>query len=556
MSRTIVLAASLSVVAACQPNDPPILVPPEHPEDSGAGGTQPDPVLELGPRPELSDPLRFYRRVSLDLTGHLPDPDSLDALAADPSALDPTLENLLTHPGLENRLVHLLDERWHVRFESMPVGPSDYGFDPELRYTLARNMSEEPLRLMARVVADDLSWDTIVQSDTTMATPLLTSVWPLEPVDVPEGEWAPTRWTDHRPPVGVLTSNGLWWRYNTTFFNYNRTRAAAVARLLLCTDYLALEIEFESPSLTDAEGTEEAIKTNPSCTACHTTLDPLSSLFFGFWAYDLYDPLELSRYHPEREPLGAPYLGVEPEWFGIPVQSLADLATVVPEDARFPTCAVDTFSSALWRRPTTEADQDVAAALLQEFETSDRRVGALLLAITRTESYVGDLAAAPATDSRARLVGPQQLETILAQTLDFDWTYRGENQLDNDVTGLRVALGGVDGEEVTGPKSAPDANLTLAWRAVAQAAARHALDQLEAGECALLPGVTTTTSADDPAFAPAVRHAWRWLTATEPTTDDLGALAVLWHTAGSGDPREGWVAVVTALLQDPLVVTY
>jgi len=553
MRLTTAAVASLGALIACQTKEfqPLELASSPVTEDSGA----PSAPL-LGPRPELRDPLRFYRRASLDITGHLPTTSVLDAIAADPTTLDSHLADLLAHPGLEERLVHLLDEQWHLRYESTPVGPSDYGFDDDLRYTLARNTAEEPLRLMARVVAEDQSWDTIVQTDTTMATPLLTRIWPMEPVDVPEGQWAPTRWTDYRPPVGVLTSNGLWWRYNTTAFNYNRTRGNAVARLLLCTDYLAIEIEFESPSLTDAEGTEEAIRTNPSCVACHASLDPMSSLFFGFWAYDLFDPLEISRYHPEREPLGSELLGIEPEWFGIPINSLADLATVMPQDGRFPMCAVETFARGMWRRSTTPEDADVEAALLGEFEASDRRVGALLLALTRTESYVGDLAMAPPADSRPRLVGPQQLSALLQQTLGFDWTYIGEDQLDNDVTGLRVALGGVDGEEVTSPKVTPDANLTLAWRAVAEAAARHGLDQLTEGSCALLPGATDATTPEDDDFDPALRHAWLWLTATEATAADLDALEEVWLQAASADRREGWAAVLAALLQDPLVVTY
>jgi hypothetical protein len=555
MSRCTRWLGLLLVLGACKTDQFAPLKVYDAPPDSGFAE---DPLAE---RPVLAHPLRFYRRASLDITGHLPEPDELDAIAANPASLDARLADLLTHPGLEERLVHMLDEQWHLRYEGTPVGPSDYGFDPSLRYTLARHTAEEPLRLMARVVAEDRSWNDIVQTDRTMATPLLTRIWPLEPVDPDdedwgEGDWAEARWTDYRPAVGVLASNGLWWRYNTTAFNYNRTRGAALARLLLCTDYLAIEVEFESPSLTDVDGTEEAIRTNTSCTACHASLDPLSSLLFGFWAYDLYDPLEISRYHPEREPLGTELLGIEPEWFGTPIHSLADLATVVPADARFPRCAVETFAQGMWRRPFTDTDTAMKEALLTDFEAHDRRVGALLLALTRTPAYVGDLAQEPSPDSRPRLLGPQQLSAVLKQTLDFDWTYRGENQLDNDLTGLRVALGGVDGEEVTGPKHQPDASLALAWRAVAEAAGRHALLQLDDSSCALLPGATTSTTPDDTAFEPAVSHAWRWLTATEPTTAELQALEDLFFQAAARDTREGWAALIAALLQDPLLVTY
>lgn len=542
---------ALALAPACGPPDYAKLEPIEGgPVDSA------DALPELDARPPLRDPARFLRRASLDLTGHLPEPTTLDRLADDPSQLDDELAALLDHPALEDRLVHLLDERWHLRFEGMPVGPPDYGLAPELRYTLARDMAEEPLRLMARVVASDASWDRVVQSDETLATPLLTEVWPLERTGDPDALWSTARWTDHRPAVGVLASNGLWWRYNTTAFNYNRTRAAAVSRLVLCDDYLDLAIEFESPSLTDADGTEAAIRTNASCVACHATLDPMAAVFFGFWAYDLYDPLELSRYHPEREPLSMELLGVEPAWFGTPIDSLQDLATVVPADPRFPICAVETFTAALWRRAPVPDDRDVMGALLRQFEATDRRVGPLLLALTATPTYVGDLADTPTATARPRILGAQQLATLLAQTLGFDWTHDGEDQLDSDTTGLRVALGGVDGEEVTAPKRDPDANLALAWRAVSQAAGQHAVTSLETGSCALLPGATLATTPDSAEFRPALRHAVHWLTAQPPTDMELDALADLWWATAAVSPRDGWAAVVSALLQDPLVVTY
>ena len=285
--------------------------------------------------------------------------------------------------------------------------------------------------------------------------------------------------------------------------------------------------------------------TNPRCTACISTLDPLSWLFFGFWALDLYDPLELSRYHPEREPLGAPYLGVEPEWFGIPVQSLADLATVVPEDARFPICAADTFSSALWRRPITEATRKRLRSCRSSRPATD--ASGPCFSHTHRASATSPLRRPPTVGPVWS--GPSSRDHPGDPRLRLD--YRGENRFPT----MRDRTPGRPWWSTAKRSRAPSRPPTpthTTWRA-AQAAARHALTSpLENAPA----GRTTTTSADDPAFAPAVRHAWRWLTATEPTTDDLGALAVLWHTAGSGDPREGWVAVVTALLQDPLVVTY
>ncbi len=549
------LGVLLGIVAACGAPGKYASLPAE--SGNLAGDTHaPDGEATPPVRPPLAQPARFLRRVALDLTGHLPSPVALRRVADDPSLLDAEVDALIADPQLTERMVHMLDERWHLRVEAMPVGPEDYGWDAHLRYQLAREMAEEPLRLMAEVIRTDASWNTVVESETTMATPLLASVWPLALADPGAEDWQPATWTDHRPTVGVLASNGLWWRYNTTFFNYNRTRAAALSRLLLCYDYLELLVEFESPSLGDTDGTETAIRENPGCTVCHDTLDPIAAAMFGFWAYDLYDPLELSRYHPEREPLGSVYLGVDPAWYGAPIAGLSDVGAAVVADPRFPSCAVETFAGGLWRRPTGDEDTAELAMLTAWFEHEGRRVPALLTALTATEAYVGTLAEAPMEGATDRLLGPQQLAAVLVETVDFVWVHDGENQLDSDVTGLRVPLGGVDGEEVTGPKRAPDANLVLAQRAVAEAAARHALDALSTGECPLLPGATLATGPGDPEFADAVAHAVWWLTATEADPTTVEGLEGVWQAAGAADPAEGWAAVLAALFQDPLFVTY
>ena len=540
----------LLLLTGCK--DPPPTTP-----DTPDTGTEPPVALV---RPAIADAPRFLRRAALDLTGGLPDPAALDRVQADPTLLDEEIAALLASPLLEERLVHLLNERWHVRTDVMPVGPEDYGLPTELTYSLSRMIGEEPLRLIAHLAAEDRPWSDIVLTDEVMATSLLTEIWPValeDPEAADEDGWGLARWTDHRPAMGVLASNGLWWRYNTTAFNYNRTRAAAITRLLLCDDYLSRAVQFESPSLTDAEGTSEAVRTDPSCLACHATLDPLAASLFGFWSYDLYDPLELSFYHPEREPLGEDALQVAPAWFGQPLYSVSDLGPAVADDARFARCAVETLAEGLWRRPLEDADDAQLDVLEAYFAQEGQQVRALLAALTATPAYAGDLRERPDDTDAPRLLGPQQLAVLAEQTTALDWQYHGWAMLDSDTVGLRTALGGVDGIEVTAPKYAPDVVQTLAWRAVATSAAHTALDALAAGTCPLLPGATLETSPEDAAFEAAVAHAWWWLTATPPDAALLEDLAALWQvSAAAGGPEEGWSALLAALLQDPLTLSY
>ena len=149
----------------------------------------------------------------------------------DPTQLDPIVRRYLTRPELEQRMVDLLSEHWWTRVDVFDVVYQDYGLRAEEEYAFERDVGEEPLRVLAQVIAEDRPWTDAVMGDTTRATPFLAGIWPLEWVDGPPalGEWGDARYTDGRPAAGVLGTNGLWWRYITTDSNMSRGRAAAIS---------------------------------------------------------------------------------------------------------------------------------------------------------------------------------------------------------------------------------------------------------------------------------------------------------------------------------------
>ena len=164
-------------------------------------------------------------------------------MEADPAALQTLRDTYLDDPRLEDRLVSLFAERWHTRVDVFDIEYYDYHLDPLEEFAFEQAVGEEPLRLIARIAVEDRPWVEIVTTDTTVANEVLGALWPL---DYPEGEtgWQEVHYTDGRPAVGVLATNGLWWRFNTDNSNMNRKRAAALARLLLCVDYLARPVSF------------------------------------------------------------------------------------------------------------------------------------------------------------------------------------------------------------------------------------------------------------------------------------------------------------------------
>jgi hypothetical protein len=498
--------------------------------------------------------------MSLDLLGVLPSNADLDAVEADPAALADLRDAMLEDPRLEDRLVSLLAERWHTRVDTFDIHHYDYDLPDEQEFAFERDVGEEPLRLMAHVVTTDRPWTDIVTADYTMSTDLLAGIWPLDyPTDVTG--WQVATYTDGRPAVGVLATNGLWWRYTTSSFNLSRSRVAAAARLLTCYDMLERPISFAAtPSLLDADGTATAIHTEDTCQACHSAIEPAAAAMFGFVPTSSVNVDEVETYHPEREPLGPALLGVTPAWFGTPIDGLAELGPAIAADPRFPGCAVQTFAAALWRREVDTADDARLDALRVAFVDGGMQVRPLLRDILAAPTWQAggfDDAADDTTVARERtrrLLSPDVLTSAVEDLTGFRWTERGFDQLQNDEHGYRVLAGGVNGVNVLRPQEDPGLTWTITVRRLAEAAADTAFAGGVDG-VALLDGVSDADRPGDPAFDAALAAlAWH-LYAERPTAEDLSAWEELWSAVEAEEGAEAaWTALLAAMLQDPAFV--
>lgn len=489
----------------------------------------------------------LLRRVSFDLRGIPPTPDELARANAD--GWTTIRDEYLDDPLLEERLVHLYSQSWHTRVDVFDIIALDYGLDLQQEYDFERAVGEEPLRMMARVVADDRPWSEIVTADWTMAEDILLSVWPLTPDDPSATGWQVARYTDGRPPVGVLASNGLWWRHTTTTSNMNRGRAAAISRLLLCEDYLVRPVSFSEAEITGST-TEDAAQSDPYCLACHASLDPVAASLFGFWWLSLYSEIEETTYHPERESLWEHFLGVEPAWYGTPISGLPDLGWSVANDSRFYSCAVETLAVGLWQRAVTSEDVAVLEELRRGFLLADARVKPLLGAITETDDY---------QQATPRMLSHDQLRSALKQTTGFTWTQFGRDLLDSDETGYRLLFGGVDGIAITTPQREPGLTWALGVQQAAEGASDHVVrtELEEEGERRLFDAVTLTDRPGDEAFDAALRGLHRKLFSTEADAQWLSDVSDLWQTVASESSAENaWRAVVTVMLRDPAFLSY
>ncbi len=519
-----------------------------------------DPVDEVTP---LAAP-RLLRRLSLDLRGVVPSLEELDAVEADPARLEDYRDAWLDDPRLEQRLVEMLAEQWRTRVDEFDARWYDYDLTMQDEFAFDQSVGEEPLRLMARVAMLDLPWSDTVTTDVTMVNPMLASIWP---VSYPAGAsgWQEGRYTDGRPAAGVLTTNGLWWRYSTNPFNLGRSRAAAILRHLLCEDFLARPVSFAPVEdvTTQATSTNAALG-DPYCLACHAALEPLAAATFGFWWRTQYSAIEMRTYHAEREGMGEAVLGVAPAYFGAPLTGLADLGAHVAADPRFHRCAVETAGSMLLRRALVAEDHDHVNGWLAAYHASGDRYKAALRAITDDPMYraggVPDEApeAAHQRASTLRLLSVDQLQSSIEDLSGYRWTSAGYEMLGTDIQGYRVLGGGMDGMTVVRAQQDPSVSWALVIERLAQAGA-DAWVTRELAPGATPRELTLVTREDRPgsdAFRAQLRALYWRLYAERADESWLVEAEALWSAAlaREGSPEQAWIVLLATMLRDPLWV--
>lgn len=509
---------------------------------------------------------RLLRRMSLDIRGTLPSYEEYEQVQQNDVNWESIAYELMDDPNFEMQLVHRFGGLWHTRVDEFDIVADDYDLNPvDWWFPFTRSVGEEPLRWMAYVASHELSWTQIVTSDTTMANSVLASIFPIEFIDGTSNpdtteldyrnidDWKLARYTDGRPPVGVLSTNGLWWRYPTDSFNMNRTRASMMTRLLLCDDYLARPIDF-SAGTDILENTEDAIQNDPSCLTCHASLDPLAASMFGFWWVERYNPLEATYYHPERELMGEQMMNVQPSWFGQPVVGFADVGQHIANDTRFHQCTVRQAGEMLLNRPMSATDfsliQEITANFTTEFQY--KKVWADWLT---SDEYRLATASIDHPDTRPdRQLTPFQISTSLSKLTGFSWIQEDLDLMDVD---FRTMAGGIDGYQTFERQHFPNLSSTLVLQRLVQASVSFALTYPD--ESPLFSEVPLNSTPDSDAGR-AFLTKFRLITHGK-STDPLWIedTTLLWYQileASRGDFPTAWEVTLTAILQDADFVRY
>ncbi len=509
---------------------------------------------------ELLQGLPLARRISMDVRGEFLDMSEVQRVLADPSSIAELTTQWMQQEGHKAELINIFSSMLLTKVDEFNVTQADFYLDEAQGYDFVQSIGEESPRLMAHIAMSDVPWTAVVNAEYTMANSILMDIWNLEPMGQAStgvDDWVQAQYTDGRPPLGVVSTNGIWWRYYTTPNNKSRARAAFLTRLLVCDDILSRAVTSPSSLQVDAQNIDEFVRTDPGCLSCHRTLDPLAASLYGFWQHDMHDVVELSIYHPEREWDGERDLQLEMGWYGQPLSAPAELGEAIASDERFYGCAVSSLAERLWRRPIQDSDEGRIETISHEAQQAGGRYADIVRGILDSPEYQMSLPE-DSTDERtmsaAKMMSAHQLRHAISEFTGFDWNDGTLELLDNDEWGYRMLLGGIDGRSTTQWLEAPSATRQLTLKRFAQLAAEHAVSQamIESESSEVFNQLDPlSVSVDDAAFQDIVGQWYQRLMGREPTEEELSILQEGFESVERDHGLEqAWSSLLSILLRN------
>lgn len=536
-------------------------------------------------------------RVSMALRGKRPSEDERDRVLADPDALGELVDTWIASDEFGATVRDMWAEVLLVRNDvDYANWLGTYGpLEGSTGMALFESASDEPLRIVERVVREGRPLTEIVTADWTMADANLAEAYGLA-YDDGGDVWQESAYTDGRPLAGVLSTNAFWLRHQSNGSNYHRGRANAISRALLCEDFLARDISIDgSVDLSDDEAVADAVSNNPSCVSCHQSLDPLASNAFGFrttfrasytksgynadctGSYARYCyPLQLWM-DSETDDWESKGLR-SPGYYGTATDDLGDVGDLIAADPRFAQCMARRFEAWLTETEPEDVDFERAARRQQQLVDSGWDARVLVRDVVLSDAFLS-IRGGPAPDAAVGVlvVRPEQHARNIEDLTGFAWVINDDdadcaedldcwgdvNLLTSDRYGFRAMAGGIDGSTRMVAAHEVSPMRLLAIERVAYEAAGWVVDRdlAEADRAArkLLHYVEAdTTDEEDVRVQLAWLHRRVLWERLDPYGAEIDETYALWDEirVATGDVPTAWKAVIAGLLQDDRILFY
>lgn len=544
---------------------------------------QTDPLTDpVATSQDALSPVDRLVRASMTLRGLRPDREDVLAVIDDPAVLPDIVATYVDDPAFGRVLRDMHHEQLLMRNEDVRLpglGPLEGVSETEINEAVV----EEPLALVEHIVMSGEPYTALVTADYTVANAVSAAMWGY-PYTEGGAAWQRVSHVDGRPGAGILSTTGLWVRHTSNGRNYHRARAALLAKVTRCRDFLDSDIPVDgSVDLTDDALVADALNNNPSCVACHSDLDPLASTLWGFrealpaalvaQSYDngctdnprtgTSDCYPIAMWTPSRADLWQRVGLREPGYFGTPVDDLGELGDAIAADPKFAECTVRRFMGWFSQTDPDDIDRDFVDAQAKEFASGGFDAKRLALDLVLSEPF-GTEETEEGDAVGLLTVRPEQAATMFEALTGFTWAIQqgrlGAYELPTtDRYGYRSMAGGVDGVVVTAPTAPMTPVKALMHSSFAtEAAAWVVSHDLGSDDPQLLRTIGSSTDAD--AVKAQLVELFLDVLAL-PLADDspeVEALATLFRDTleARRDPAHAWTITLSALFQDPRLLHY
>jgi hypothetical protein len=527
-------------------------------------------------------------RASMAIRGLRPTPDDLASVRQDRSNLEPLIDSYLDSPEFGETAKDMWAELLLVRADTRDTWPAAPLPSADNDGAVFTSMTEAPLRLIEAVVTEDRPFSDVLTEPNVYADRLLVDLYGLEGWDDAGPEVQALPWTDGRPGAGVLVDTALWQRHESNGSNFHRGRANQISRVFLCDNIGSRDIDIgDGIDLSDPAAVTDAVSTDPSCMACHTTLDPLAGYLWGFkgnmrrsgifMAYNNFDcegvyadwcyPVRF--YAPEDAELWSDNQLPPPAFAGAEVGDLVDLGTAIGQDPRFDRCMTKEFASFVLQVEQDDLAPEDIDAWQSAFADSAQSAKALVRKIVWSDAF-----SAQRDQTDLFTIRPGQYARMLQDLTGFRYLATTECEdgncwgevdlLTSSLYGFRSMAGGIDGYQVTRPAHTATPTRHLVMARVANEAAgfvvQHDFAIADQTQRKLLTKVQATDIDEAVIRAQLAMLHDRIL--AEPIATNHLELTETWQLFSAalqrhnGDPAMAWTVVISAMLQDVRVMFY
>jgi Protein of unknown function (DUF1585)/Protein of unknown function (DUF1588) len=528
-------------------------------------------------------PTQHLVRASMALRGMRPSLDELKAVRDNPAYVGAIVDYYLDTPEFGETMRELHAETLLVGVDPIvyPAGfPAKYELAGMTVQQLNRSIVDAPLRLIEHVIMDDRPYSEIVTADYTLADRTVATVWGM-PYDASGASWQETHYDDKRPTAGILSDSFLFTRHSTTYSNKSRGRANMMSRALLCYDFLSRELPIDtSIDLADSNAVTHAVQNNPTCRACHDSLDPLAAYFAPFRPIYLPTDIDAYPYSTYVPSFQMPFSVTAPAFFDEPGKNVVDLGRAIAADPRFTRCAAEHFYTFFNQVDPDQAPAAAVEALVEVFKKKNMSAKALARAVVMADDFRASHA--DADEEAEALVGlkkasPTALARMIEDLTGFRWETTLAFQISDDYGGnigdidlmtdaffgFKVLAGGIDSQSVTRPSRTMSATVTLTVQELSGRAAKYVVEQDLAHKDKSKRRLLELFDAADTSEA-AVRAQLAALSlrlygeVVEPDSPDVDAAYAVFSGAKSAgaDGARALTLTLYAMLQDPRMVYY